>query len=56
MTEEEYNRFYMGDDAQYTYFVDLVKKEFAPSSTSKTRFPLMDDATDMFNVVRMGES
>lgn len=56
MTEEEYNRFYMGDDAQYTYFIDLVKKEFAPSSTSKTRFSLMDDATDMFNVVRMGES
>lgn len=52
MSEEDYKEFYMGDDAQYTYFIDLVENEFAKSSTSLTRWPLMDNAIEMFNVVR----
>lgn len=57
MSEEEWNRFYMGDDGQATMYVDMVKREFAQSSTSTERYPLMDDIKDMFEVIRTkGES
>lgn len=52
LDKEAWDMSYMGDDAQYTYFVDLVKNQFAPSSTSKKRFPLMDDCRDMLKIVR----
>lgn len=52
MTEDEYKQFYMGDDGGYTYYIDLVNKQFAQSSTSTKRYELLDDAQDMFNVIR----
>ena len=38
--EEKWKEFYMGDDGQYTMYVDMVKQECAKSSTSPDRFPL----------------
>lgn len=52
MTDEEYSRFYMGDDAQFTYYIDAVERKFAKNSTSDVRYDLLDDATEMFNIVR----
>lgn len=52
MPEEKWENFYMGDDGQYTMYIDMVKKEFASSSTSTQRLPLMNDIVDMFNIVR----
>lgn len=52
MTENEWNEFYMGDDSEFTFFIDLVKEEFAGSSTKKTRWPLLDNVEDMFKVIR----
>lgn len=52
MSEEDYKEFYMGDDGSFTFYCDAVNKEFAKSSTSIVRYPLMDDVTDMFDVVR----
>ena len=58
MSSEEWNRFYMGDDGldglnnttkSATFFVDLVKREFAINSCSDIRYPLMDTAEDMLN-------
>lgn len=40
--EEKWKEFYMGDDGQYTLYVDMVKQECAKSSTSPDRFPLKD--------------
>ena len=51
MSEEQYKEFYMGDDGSHTCYVDLVKKEFAISSTSIERYPLLDDIRDMFAIV-----
>lgn len=50
----EWEEFYMGDDGGYTFYIDMVKKEFAESSTAPfdKRYPLMDDVVDMFNVIR----
>ena len=52
MSEEEWNEFYMGDDGQFTMYIDLVKREFAKSSTSTERFKLTDDIKTMFDMVK----
>lgn len=52
MSDDAYREFYMGDDGQFTLFVDLVKKEFAVGSTATERFPLMNNIVDMFNKVK----
>lgn len=43
---------FMGDDGQSTMYIDLVKGEFAVSSTSKNRYPIMEKIENMFEVVR----
>ena len=40
--EEKWKEFYMGNDGQYTMYVDLVKGECAKSSTSPDRRPLSE--------------
>jgi hypothetical protein len=54
MTDKEWEEFYMGDDGQFTMYVDAVNKEFASSSVSKTRFPIEDDIASMFKKVHKG--
>lgn len=49
---EEWDQFYMGDDGNYTMYVDMVNREFAKSSTSLKRYPLMGSIDEMFAVVR----
>ncbi len=52
MSDEEWNEFYMGDDGHYTFYVDLVKKEFAKNSLSETRYPMEDLTIDeMFSII-----
>ena len=54
LTEEEYDRYYMGADGQSTCFIDLVKKEFSTSSTTpeNKRHKLLDNIIDMFNTIK----
>ena len=52
MSDKDYKEFYMGDDGSFTFYCDAVNKEFAKSSTSIVRYPLMDNVTDMFNIIR----
>lgn len=54
MSEDEWNRFYMGDDGNFTMYIDAVKKKFAKSSVSTDRYSLLDNIDDMFKVVRDG--
>lgn len=51
LDDETWNMFYCGDDGEHTMYVDLVKNEFAKSSTSIKRYNLMDDIKPMFDVV-----
>lgn len=53
MDEEEFEKHYMGDDGNFTMYIDLVKKEFAISSTSLKRHPLLENIKDMFEIVKM---
>lgn len=52
LTKEQYDEFYMGDDGDFTLYVDLVNNEFAVSSTATERFPVMDNIKDMFDKIR----
>lgn len=52
LTEEQWEQFYMGNDGNFTMYIDMVKQEFASSSTSMKRYKLEDDIIDMFNMVR----
>ena len=52
LNKEEWDEFYQGDDGTATMYVDLVKKQFAKTSTSETRFDLLDNIEDMFNIIR----
>lgn len=52
MTDKEWQEFYMGNDGQFTMYIDLVKREFAKSSTATERYPLLDDIKQMFKKVR----
>lgn len=44
---------YMGDEGEFTYFIDAVNEYFALSSLElENHFPLMDDVDDMFRFLR----
>lgn len=53
LTQEEWDEFYMGDDGKVTYYVDMVERKFAQSSTAPfdKRYDLLDSVDDMFNVI-----
>jgi len=53
MSEEKWEEFYMGDDGAATMYVDMVKREFAKSSTSTERYPLEDRIETMFEKIKI---
>ena len=52
MGDDEWQEFYMGDDGQFTLYVDGVNREYAMSSTSVERWPITNDIKDMFEHVK----
>lgn len=50
LKEEEWEHFYMGDDAMFTFYIDMVERKFARNSTApmSERYTLLDNVTDMF--------
>lgn len=52
LSEDEWREFYMGDDGQFTMYIDAVRQEYAMSSTGAERWPLLDDIKPMFDHVR----
>ena len=54
LSEDEWNEFYAGDDGTITYYIDMVKKQFAVSSTApmEERYPLLDSVDEMFKVIQ----
>lgn len=53
LTQEEWDEFYMGDDGKITYYIDMVERKFAQSSTAPfdKRYDLLDSVDDMFKVI-----
>lgn len=52
MLKDKQNELYMGDEGQYTFFIDAVNKKFAVSSLSEEQYDLMDNVDDMFRCVK----
>lgn len=53
--EDEWNEFYMGDDGNFTLYIDAVNQTFAKNSCmpKEERFPIDGRSmTDMFNFIR----
>lgn len=51
-TSEQWEEFYMGDDGQFTMYIDLVKGEFAKNSISLKRYKILDTIDKMFKMVK----
>lgn len=52
LPDQTWNTFYMGDDGQFTMYIDAVKNEFAKSSTSDVRYQVEQDIRYMFKTIR----
>ena len=54
MSDKEWDEFYQGDDGSSTYYIDMVERKFAKSSTApfNKRYDLLDSVDDMFRVIR----
>lgn len=54
LSQEEWDEFYMGNDGQTTYYIDMVERKFAKSSTAPMdkRYDLLDSVDDMFHIIR----
>jgi len=53
LSKEEWDEFYAGDDGTHTYYIDMVERKFARSSTADfdKRYELMDSVDDMFQKI-----
>lgn len=49
---DNFDLLYMGDDGDFTMYIDLVKKEFACSSISQKRYKIKDDIKEMFKKIQ----
>ena len=51
---DKWNNFYMGDDGQFTMYIDAVTGTFGKSSTMPIadRLPITNNINDMFKIVK----
>jgi len=52
LPEEQWEEFYMGDDGNYTFYIDMVDGNFGKNSLATERYSIMDNIDDMFNKIR----
>jgi organic radical activating enzyme len=54
MSDKEWDEFYQGDDGSSTYYIDMVERKFARSSTApfNKRYDLLDSVDEMFKAIR----
>lgn len=52
LTDKQFNEFYMGDEGQFTMYIDAVKQEFGKNSISTVRYPLSDNIDTMFMTIK----
>ena len=51
MSEEQWEEFYMGDDGNYTFYIDMVDGTFGKNSLATERYPIMDSIDEMFQKI-----
>lgn len=53
VSSDIWDKFYMGDDGQHTFYIDMVNEEYAISSTSLERYPIANKTVvEMFEHIR----
>lgn len=54
LNTEEWDEFYMGDDSEYTFYLDLVDQKFSKNSIApeNERYGLLDSVDAMFEKIR----
>lgn len=52
MSEDKWQEFYLGNDGFASMYIDAVNMEYAQSSTSITRYPILSNIKEMFDNVR----
>ena len=52
LSEDKWEEFYMGDDGDYTFYIDMVAGKFAKNSLSQERYDIGNKTIDeMFSTV-----
>lgn len=53
-SDRAWDEFYAGDDGMNTYYIDMVDRKFARSSTADfdKRYDLLDDVDEMFKLIK----
>lgn len=53
-SDRPWDEFYAGDDGMNTYYIDMVERKFARSSTADfdKRYDLLDDVDEMFKLIK----
>ena len=51
LPEEQWEEFYMGDDGNYTFYIDMVDGTFGKNSLATVRYPVMDSIDEMFQKI-----
>jgi hypothetical protein len=51
LPEEQWEEFYMGDDGNYTFYIDMVDGTFGKNSLATERYPIMDSIDEMFQKI-----
>ena len=52
MSDEEWRKCFMGEDSEFSFYIDAVNKNFGKNSMSNKRYDMLDDAKKMFDIVR----
>ena len=53
VSKEDWEEFYMGDDGNFTFYIDMVKGEFSKNSIAKDRYQIGNKTIDeMFQFIR----
>jgi hypothetical protein len=52
MPKEQWDTFYMGDDGNFSFYIDMVEGVFAKNSLSMERYPITDDIKEMFRIIK----
>ena len=54
LCDEDWDEFYAGDDGEFTYYIDMVERKFARSSTASfdKRYDLLNDVDKMFRIIQ----
>ena len=54
LCDEDWDEFYAGEDGDFTYYIDMVERQFAKSSTAPfdKRYNLLDNVDEMFRIIQ----